>query len=67
MNNIVKFDRVHKTIVLYRDLMFTSNFWIGLLKLFETILNLNTKYHPKREREREREREIKNMLRMCVM
>jgi hypothetical protein len=35
-----------KTIVLYRDTKFTSNFWKGLFKGFGTNINFNTSYHP---------------------
>ena len=46
---IKEVERLHgipKTIVSKRDPKFTSNFWKGLFKGFETNLNFSTSYHP---------------------
>jgi len=48
--NMKEIDRIHgvpKVIVSNRDIKFTSNFWKGLFKIFETNLNFGTTYHPK--------------------
>jgi transposase InsO family protein len=51
-----------------RDPKFTSKFWRGLFKGFETKLNFSTTYHPKSDGKIERVNQvIKDMLRMYVM
>jgi hypothetical protein len=46
MKEVARLHRITKTIVSNKDLKFTSNFWKGLFKGFETNLNFNTTYHP---------------------
>jgi hypothetical protein len=59
---------IPKTIVFDRDLKFTSNFWKGLFKGFETNMNFSTTYHPEFDGKTKRvNRVIKDMLRMYVM
>jgi hypothetical protein len=44
MKEVARLHGVPKEIVLDRDTKFTSNFWKGLFKGFETNLNLSTTY-----------------------
>jgi hypothetical protein len=46
LKEVARLHRIPKTIVSDRDSKFTSNFWKGLFKGFETNLNFSTVYHP---------------------
>jgi hypothetical protein len=68
LKEVARLHGITKTIVSDRDLKFTSNFWKGLFKGFETNLNFSTTYHPKSDEQTERVNEvIEDMLRMYVM
>jgi len=68
MKEIARLHGVPKAIVLDRDSKFTSNFWKGLFKEFETNLNLSTTYCPQTDGQIERVNQvIEDMLRMSVM
>jgi hypothetical protein len=68
MREIARLHGIPKTIVSDKDPKFTSNFWKGLFKGFETNLNFSTTYHPELEGETERVNQvIEDMLRMYVM
>jgi len=55
-------------IVSDRDSKFTSNFWKGVFKGFETNLNFSKTYHPESDGQPERVNQvIEDMLRMYVM
>ena len=68
IREVVRLHGLPKKIVLDRDPKFTSNFWKGLFKDFETNINLSTMYHPEAYGKIERtNRIIEDMLRMYVM
>jgi hypothetical protein len=68
MREITRLHNVPKTIVSNRDPKFTSKFWKGLFKGFETNLNFSTAYHPESNGQTERVNQvIEDMLRMYVM
>jgi hypothetical protein len=68
MKEVARLHGVSKTIVSYRDPKFTSNFWRGLFKGFNTNLNLSTMYHPELDGKKERTNMIiKDMLKMYVI
>jgi hypothetical protein len=68
MRGIVQLDVIPKTIVSVRDPKFTSNFWKGLFKGFETNLNFSTTYHPKSDGQIERVNQvIEDILSMYVI
>ena len=46
MTNVVKLHGMPKSIVFYRDRVFTSQLWQQLFKLSGTSLNMTTAYHP---------------------
>ena len=46
LKEVARLHGIPKTIVSDRDPKFTSNFWKGLFKGFETNLNFSTAYHP---------------------
>jgi hypothetical protein len=46
MKEIARLHGFPREIVSDRDTKFTSNFWKGLFKGFQTNLNLSTTYHP---------------------
>ena len=46
MKEIARLHGIPRTIVLDKDMKFTSNFWRGLFKGFGTNLNFSTTYHP---------------------
>ena len=68
MKEIARLHGIPKAIVSERDSKFTSNFWKGLFKEFETSLNLSIAYHPQTDGQIERVNQvIEDMLRMYVM
>jgi hypothetical protein len=68
MKEVARLHGVPKAIVLDKDPNFTSNFWKGLFKGFETNLNLSTMYHPESYGKIEStNRIIEDILRMYVM
>jgi hypothetical protein len=68
LKEVVRLQRIPKTIVSDRDPKFTSNFWKGLFKGFEMNLNFSTVYHPEFDGQTERvNRVIEDILRMYVM
>ena len=54
MREIARLHGIPKTIVFDRDPKFTSNFWKGLFKGFETNLHFSTTYHPESDGKIER-------------
>lgn len=46
LDNVYKFHKVPKSIILDRDKIFVSSFLQALLKHFGTKLHLSTTYHP---------------------
>ena len=46
MKEIARLNGIPRTIVSDRDTKFTSNFWRGFFKGFDTNLNFSTSYHP---------------------
>jgi len=46
MNTVVKLHGIPKTIVSNRHKVFTSQFWLQLFKLSDTLLNMFIAYHP---------------------
>jgi hypothetical protein len=68
MREVARLHGVPKAIVLDRDPKFTSNFWKGLFKGFETNLNLSTTYHlASNEKMKRSNKIIEDMLRMYVL
>jgi hypothetical protein len=68
MKEVACWHGISKTIVSDRDPKFTSKFWKGLFKGFETNLNFNTAYHYELDGQTERVIQvIEDMLRMYVM
>jgi hypothetical protein len=68
MKEIARLHGIPRTIVSNRDTKFTSNFWRGLFKGFDTNLNFSTTYHPQIDGKIERvNRIIEDVLRMYVM
>ena len=46
MDNVYKLHGLPTSIVLDRDKVFVSKFWLELFKLIGTKINLSTSYHP---------------------
>jgi hypothetical protein len=68
MREVAGLHGIPKTIMYERDPKFTSKFWKGLFKGFETNLNFNTTYHLKFDGKKERVNQvIEDMIRMYVM
>jgi hypothetical protein len=68
MREVARVHGIPKTIVSERDPKFTSNFWKGLFKGFETNLNFSTTYHLESHGQTERVNQvIEDMLSMYVM
>ena len=68
IKEVARLHGIPKTIVSDRDPKFTSNFWTGLFKGFETNLNFSTTYHPKSDGQTERvNRVMEDILRMYLM
>jgi hypothetical protein len=68
MMEVAQLHGIPKTIVSDRDPKFTSKFWRGLFKGFETNLNFSAAYHHEFNRQTERVNQvIEDMLRMYVM
>jgi hypothetical protein len=68
MREITRLHGIPKTIVLDRDLKFTSNLWKGLFEGFRMNLNFSTTYHPELDGKAEQlNRVIEDILRMYVM
>ena len=68
VKEIVRLHGVSISIVLNRDLRFTSAFWRGLQKALGTRLDFSTAFHPQTDGQTERLNQIlEDMLRACVM
>jgi hypothetical protein len=68
MREVTCLHDIPKTIVSDKDPKFTSKFWKGLFKGFETNMKFNTTYHPESNGKTERVNQvIEDMIRMYVM
>eukprot|EP00253_Pinus_taeda_P030931 PITA_30931 len=68
MQNIFKLHGLPKTIILDRDVKFTSVFWKTLFEEFRTQLNFSTAYHPQTDGQTEWVNQVvEDMLRAYVM
>ena len=68
INEIVRLDGIHVSIVSDRDLRFTSRFWGTLPEDLGTKLKFSTLFHPQTNGQSERVIQIlKDMLRVCIM
>eukprot|EP00253_Pinus_taeda_P022056 PITA_22056 len=68
MQNIFKLHGLPKTIILDRDVKFTSVFWKTLFEELGTQLNFSTAYHPQTNGQNERVNQVvEDMLRAYVM
>ncbi|KAA3487578.1 DNA/RNA polymerases superfamily protein [Gossypium australe] len=65
---IVRLHVVPNSIILDRDLRFTSRFWKKLQEAMDTKLNFSIAFHPQTDRQSERVFQIlEDMLRYCVL
>ena len=46
VDNVFKYYRLRKKIIIDRDTRFTSKFWRELIKLLDIKVNMSTAYHP---------------------
>jgi hypothetical protein len=54
LDNVVKLHGTPKSLVSYRDKIFTSHFWKSLFQSLDTKLALTTTYHPQSDGQSER-------------
>lgn len=66
-DNIVKLHGLPKTIVSYRDKIFTSTVWQELFALSKTTMNLSSAYHPQTDGQTERVNQCIEMFLWCAI